>query len=100
MNEQQQLISETLNRLLTDLCTPEVVDRSESGTFAENLWQVLTETGLTAAGIGVEAGGSGGDLEDSLLVIREAARFAAPVPLAEHFIAGLLLSEQAQSIES
>ena len=100
MNEQQQLISETLNRLLTDLCTPEVVDRSESGIFAENLWQILTETGLTAAGLGVEAGGSGGDLEDSLLVIREAARFAAPVPLAEHFIAGLLLSEQGQSIES
>ena len=100
MNEQQQLIIETLSRLLTDLCTPEVVDRSESGTFAENLWQVFTETGLTAAGIGVEAGGSGGDLEDSLLVIREAARFAAPVPLAEHFIAGLLLSEQGQSIES
>jgi len=100
MNEQQQLISETLNRLLTDLCTPEVVDGSESGAFAENLWQVLTETGLTAAGLGVDAGGSGGDLEDSLLVIREAAKFAAPVPLAEHFIAGLLLSEQGQSIES
>ena len=100
MNEQQQLISETLNRLLTDLCTPEVVDRSESGIFAENLWQILTETGLTAAGLGVEVGGSGGDLEDSLLVIREAARFAAPVPLAEHFTAGLLLSEQGQSIES
>ena len=87
MNEQQQLISETLNRLLTDLCTPVVVDKSESGTFAESLWQALTETGLTAAGLEVEAGGSGGDLEDSLLVIREAARFAAPVPLAEHFIA-------------
>jgi acyl-CoA dehydrogenase len=100
MNEQQQLISETVNRLLTDLCTPEVVDKSESGTFAANLWHTLTETGLTAAGLGVEAGGSGGDLEDSLLVIREAARFAAPVPLAEHFIAGLLLSEQGQSIES
>ena len=26
MNEQQQLISETLSRLLTDLCTSEVVD--------------------------------------------------------------------------
>jgi len=100
MNEQQRLISETLNRLLTDLCTPEVVDQSESGTFAENLWQALTETGLTAAGLEVDAGGSGGDLEDSLLAIREAARFAAPVPLAEHFIAGLLLSEQGQSIDS
>ena len=100
MNEQQQLIKDTLRRLLTDLCTPEVVDKSESGTFAEKLWQNLTETGLTVAGLPVEAGGSGGDLEDSLLVIREAARFAAPVPLAEHFIAGLLLSEQGQSIDS
>ncbi len=100
MNEQQQLIRDTLHRLLTDLCTPEVVDKSESGTFAEKLWQNLTETGLTVAGLPVEAGGSGGDLEDSLLVIREAARFAAPVPLAEHFIAGLLLSEQGQSIDS
>ena len=100
MNEQQQLISETLSRLLTDLCTSEVVDDSESGEFAANLWQALTETGLTAAGIGVNLGGAGGDLEDSLLVIREAARFAAPVPLAEHFIAGLLLTEQGQSIES
>jgi len=100
MNEQQQLISDTLNRLLTDLCTPDVVDKSEAGTFAENLWQALTETGLTAAGLPVEAGGAGGDLEDSLLVLREAAKFAAPVPLAEHLIAGLLLSEQGQSIDS
>lgn len=98
MNEQQQLISETLRRLLTDLCTPDIVDKSESGIFAENLWRALTETGLTAAGLGLKVGGSGGDIEDSLLVIREAARFAAPVPLAEHFIAGLLLSEQGQSI--
>lgn len=100
MNEQQQLIKDTLSRLLTDLCTPDVVDKSESGTFAKKLWQTLTETGLTAAGLPVEVGGSGGDLEDSLLVIREAARFAAPVPLAEHLIAGLLLSEQGQSIDS
>ncbi len=99
MNEQQQLIRDTLGRLMTDLCTPEVVDKSESGTFAKELWQTLTETGLTAAGLPVEVGGSGGDLEDSLLVIREAARFSAPVPLAEHLIAGLLLSEQGQSID-
>ena len=62
MNEQQQLISETLKRLLTDLCTPDIVDKSESGIFAEKLWRTLTETGLTAAGLGLEAGGSGGDM--------------------------------------
>ncbi|MFT7221645.1 MAG: acyl-CoA dehydrogenase [Candidatus Azotimanducaceae bacterium] len=93
MNEQQQLIKDTLNRVLTDLCDPHVVDRSESGEWAASLWDTLTETGLTAAGIPEAAGGSGGDIEDSLLVIKEAARFAAPVPLAEHFIAGMLLSQ-------
>ena len=94
MNEQQQLIKETLGRLLTDLCTPQVVDDAENGTWAGDLWNTLTETGLTLAGIPEAAGGSGGDLEDSLLVLREAARFGAPVPLAEHFMAALLLSEQ------
>ena len=98
MNEQQELISETLKRLLNDLCLPAVVDSAEAGEFAENLWQTLTDIGLTSAGLAVDAGGSGGDLEDSLLVVREAAKYAAPVPLAEHFMAGLLLSEQGQVI--
>lgn len=93
MNEQQQLIKDTLDRLLTDLCTKEVVDAAEAGTWAAGLWGALTETGLTLAGIPEENGGSGGDQADSLLVIREAARFGAPVPLAEHFIAATLLAE-------
>ncbi|MBT4161440.1 MAG: acyl-CoA/acyl-ACP dehydrogenase [Gammaproteobacteria bacterium] len=94
MNEQQQLIKDTLSRLLTDLCTPQEVDAAENGEWAGNLWQTLNETGLALAGVPETAGGSGGDLEDSLLVLHEAARFSAPVPLAEHFIAGLLLAEQ------
>jgi acyl-CoA dehydrogenase len=98
MNEQQQLISETLKKLLSDLCLPAVVDSAEAGDFAENLWRTLTDTGLTSAGLAVDAGGSGGDLEDSLLVVRESAKYAAPIPLAEHFMAGLLLSEQRQVI--
>jgi acyl-CoA dehydrogenase len=98
MNEQQQLIQDTLIRLLGDLCPPEVVDNAEHGIWAKELWGALTETGLTLAGIPEAAGGSGGDIEDSLLVIRTAARFAAPVPLAEHFIAALLLIEQGASV--
>ena len=92
MNEQQQLINDTLHRLLTDLCTPRIVDQAEAGEWPAALWDTLTETGLTAAGLPEAAGGSGGDIADSMLVIREAARFAAPLPLAEHFIAGMLLS--------
>ena len=98
MNEQQLLIKDTLRRLLTDHCTAEVIDAAEKGHWPANLWQNLTQTGLTLAGIGEDFGGSGGDIEDSLLIIREAAQFAAPVPLAEHFIAALLLANQKQAV--
>lgn len=100
MNEQQRLIEDTLHRLLTDLCTPDVIENSEFGEFASELWQALTETGLTSASIAVDAGGSGGDADDSLLVIRAAAGHAAPVPLAEHFIAALLLADHGASVGS
>lgn len=92
MNEQQQMIQETLQRLFTDLCTPQVVDAAEQGQWPETLWHTLSENGLTLAGIPEAQGGSGGDAADSLLVIREAARFGAPLPLAEHFLAATLLS--------
>jgi acyl-CoA dehydrogenase len=93
LNEQQVMIRDTLQRLLSDMCPPDVVDAAEQGEFPAALWQTLAETGLTLAGISEAAGGSGGDLEDSLLVIREAASFATPLPLAEHFMAASLLAE-------
>lgn len=93
MNEQQQMIKDTLGRLLTDLCTPVVVDAAESGTWPGELWNALAETGLTVAGLPEAAGGTGGEIDDSLLVLRETGRFGAPVPVAEHFMAGLLLAE-------
>ncbi len=93
MNEQQQLIKDTVNRLLSDLCTPQVIDGVEAGEWPAELWQSLSETGLTLAGIDESAGGAGGDIEDSMLIIREAASHAAPVPLADHFIAALLLQK-------
>ena len=98
MNEQQRLIQNTLNRLLADLCTTEVVEKAEEGEFASEVWTALTDTGLTTASVAVEAGGAGGDADDSLLVIRDAAKHAAPVPLAEHYIAASLLAYHGGSI--
>jgi acyl-CoA dehydrogenase len=91
VNEEQQLILETTNRILNDLCTAEVINNSEAGSFAGELWQTLSETGLTLAGFPESLGGSGGQIQDSLMVIREAAKFGAPLPLAETFIAAHLL---------
>jgi acyl-CoA dehydrogenase len=92
MNEEQQLIVETSRRIFTDLCSKEVVDKAEKGEWPAVLWKNLEDTGLTLAGIAESAGGSGGSFSDSLLVIREAATFAAPIPLAETFMAASLLA--------
>jgi len=100
MNEVRQLIVETTDRIMTDLCSKDLVDQSEVGEWPRQLWQTLEETGLTLAGIREDAGGSGGDLGDALAVVRLAARHAAPLPLAETVMAAVLLEAANTSIPS
>jgi acyl-CoA dehydrogenase len=75
-----------LERLATDVfdrhCGPEVVARAEGG-WSRELWAVLEETGLTRVGLSEARGGSGGGWEEMGALLRVAARYAAPVPLAE-----------------
>lgn len=57
------------------------------------LWEALTEAGLTLLSTPEDAGGSGAGIAESSTVIEEAARFAAPVPVAEcDLLAAWLLS--------
>ena len=92
MDTEQQLIVDTTRRIMIDLCDKQVVDAAESGSRPERLWRALEESGLTLAGIPGDFSGSDGTMADSMLIIREAAAFAAPIPLAETFIAASLLS--------
>lgn len=98
MKDERRLIADTLARLLTDQCPATVVEAAEAGDWPESLWRSLTETGLTLAGIKADLGGGGGEPRDSLLVMREAAKFAAPLPLAEHFMAAYLLQQTGQAL--
>ncbi|MFT7044642.1 MAG: acyl-CoA dehydrogenase [Cyclobacteriaceae bacterium] len=86
----QQLIVDSVRRILRDLCSKEIVDSAEAGHWPADLWQTLQDNGLTLAGISEASGGTGGEPADSLTVIREAAVVAAPLPLAETFIAARL----------
>lgn len=90
MNE-VNMIAETASRIFQDLCTPDVVESAENGVWPETLWQTVEETGLTLAGVGERAGGSGGDVHDAMEVIGQVARFAVPLPIAENIMAGRLL---------
>ncbi|MBT3462575.1 MAG: acyl-CoA dehydrogenase, partial [Gammaproteobacteria bacterium] len=81
MNEEQQLIGEMARRMLTDHCSAEVIDRAEQGDFPELLWTLLDDNGLTTLGVAESSGGAGGSFGDALVVLREAGRKAAPLPL-------------------
>ncbi|MDK1025340.1 MAG: acyl-CoA dehydrogenase family protein [Gammaproteobacteria bacterium] len=100
MNDVRRLIIETTDRIMTDMCTRELVDHAEQGEWPDQLWQTLEVTGLTLTGISEAAGGSGGELADALAVIRQAARYAAPLPLAETFMAAVLLEAVKASVPS
>ena len=83
---------------MTDLCTREVVDSSERGLWPATLWPTLAESGLTLSGVSEAAGGSGGQVADALAVVRQAARFGAPLPLAETLMAAKLLEITEQNV--
>ncbi|MFT5208557.1 MAG: acyl-CoA dehydrogenase [Flavobacterium sp.] len=93
MNEDQILMVDTTKRILNDHCAKEVVDAAESGTWASSLWEAFESAGLSLANIPESLNGSGGQFSDSLLILREAAKFAAPIPLADTLIASTLLAE-------
>ncbi|MFT7687694.1 MAG: acyl-CoA dehydrogenase [Candidatus Azotimanducaceae bacterium] len=93
MNEDQILIVDTTKRILNDYCGKNVVDAAESGEWAGDLWQAFETAGLSLANVPESLNGSGGQFSDSLLIIREAAKYAAPIPLADTLIASTLLTE-------
>ncbi|MBB3748396.1 acyl-CoA dehydrogenase [Mycolicibacterium sp. BK634] len=51
------------------------------------VWSKVQELGLTGIGIAEEAGGSGGELSDLLVVIRELARAGLDTPIVEAAVA-------------
>jgi acyl-CoA dehydrogenase len=67
-------------------CSSEVVAQAEREGWAPPLWAALEESGLTRVGADASR-------EEALAVVRVAARFAAPVPLAETVLATMLESD-------
>ena len=68
----------------------DVVAKAETEGLPTGLWDAALELGLPLVGLPESAGGSGGSLLDAVTVQRAAARHAAPLPLAETYLAGRL----------
>jgi len=98
MEQTDQLILDTAHRLFTDQCDAEIVNCAERGKTPERLRQAILESGLTLAWVPEEAGGVGGSLALGFNLIRQAASFALPAPLADTLVANLLLAESGLAV--
>lgn len=92
MTGPRTLLADTVQRLLADRVTKELVEAAEKGAWPDGLWRALEEGGLTLPLVPEAHGGAGGTWEDAHVIVRAAGRHAAPVPLAETIVAGWLLA--------
>jgi acyl-CoA dehydrogenase len=80
------------DRLLDSTCSVEAVEKAERDGWLGGAWEALAEAEFHRIGVEEAAGGSGGSLQDLMVVLRSVGGHAAPVPLAEAAIGAWLLS--------
>jgi acyl-CoA dehydrogenase len=82
------LVTETVERLLTDLSTQDEIEHAETAGWSSTVWDALAEAGFPWVGIDEAKGGSGGTLYDLAAILDAVGRHAAPVPVAETAMVG------------
>jgi len=87
------LIVDTTDRMLAELCGPEVVTAAEDDKWPAALWDALEEFALVRAWIPETLGGPGTSLADGFAIGRLAGTHAVPAPLTETLLAGWLASD-------
>jgi alkylation response protein AidB-like acyl-CoA dehydrogenase len=91
--EDQRVLQDTFARLLALESTPARVRAAEPLGFDPALQRSLGELGAFGIRAPEAAGGSGAGLMDAALLMEEAGRHLASVPLAESIVAARLLAE-------
>jgi acyl-CoA dehydrogenase len=86
------LVGDAATRILRDLADPQTLNRAKDDSWKKPAWAALEDAGLTLAWVPEALGGAGAAVADGFAVLREAGRFALPLPLAETLLAGWLLS--------
>ncbi|WP_027948286.1 acyl-CoA dehydrogenase family protein [Haliea salexigens] len=92
LNDTQQQVQDLARRLFADFCTQDRLRQVdlEQDRFDPQLWQEVIAAGLPGLAIDEQFGGMGLDLETLLLVLTEAGRYVAPLPLLPTQAAGTI----------
>ena len=86
------MLTDAAQRLFADHVTQKILAAAKYDGWSAALWSELEKAELPRVGVPEVCDGAGGGLSDAAAVLRLSARHAAPVPLAETFLAGWLLS--------
>jgi alkylation response protein AidB-like acyl-CoA dehydrogenase len=91
--DDQKAVQGAFSEFFTDRCPISVVRSAEPLGFDLDLWQRLAAMGAPGMALPERAGGGGATRLDLTLLLHEAGRALAPVPLSGHLAASRLLAD-------
>ncbi|NVO06997.1 MAG: acyl-CoA/acyl-ACP dehydrogenase [Rhodoferax sp.] len=96
----RELFESTIERLLGDLITPELLRGCEAGQWPTALWSAIEESGFSLAAVPEALGGAGASWSDLFVVVRAAGRHNLPLPLPEAMLGNALLGHCQLELQS
>ena len=102
LSDTQQDVQQLARKILSEQVTPEKLkayDEFAAPRFDRNLWRQLAEAGLLGVALDEAHGGMGFGFFELALVVEEAGRTLAPVPLISHCVATSLAVQKFGSEE-
>jgi alkylation response protein AidB-like acyl-CoA dehydrogenase len=90
LTEEQAALRQHMRELFTELSGWDVVRAAEPLGFDATLWKAVSGLGLAGMCLPADVGGDASALLEVGLVLEEAGRCAAPLPLVEHLVAARL----------
>ena len=96
-SEEQREVQALARQILSEQVTPEKLaayDEYATARFDEELWRQLLDAGLTNVALDESYGGMGFGFIELALVLEEAGRTIAPVPLVHHCVSAMMPLQQ------
>lgn len=82
----QEILLDSVEHILKDHCSRELVDASEEGNWPSELWEVLEEAQLTLLGKKEWTEEFGGEFKTAFEILKLMGKYAAPIPIAENIL--------------
>ncbi|HLF22277.1 MAG TPA: acyl-CoA dehydrogenase family protein [Burkholderiales bacterium] len=96
----QDMLADSVERLLADCCTPQRIRQIEAGAAIDALWRALHDSGFMDALVPEAKGGAGLSLRDVFSVFYACGQHAVPAPMAQTLMVRAILATSGSTIPS